>query len=36
MSMDDALQRFLEEHFRMAEAYYEDGIQIWERRDSSG
>lgn len=36
MSMDDALQRFLEEHFRMTEAYYEDGIQIWERRDSSG
>lgn len=33
MSMDDALQQFLEEHYRLAETYYENGLEIWVRSD---
>ncbi len=36
MSADDELQQFLEAHFRLKETYFENGIQIWERKDSSG
>lgn len=36
MSMDDALLQLLEKHFQLKEAYYENGLEIWERMDSSG
>lgn len=34
MSMDDALLQFLETHYQLKETVFENGLQIWERKDS--